>query len=171
MGKSRLWYSPASVTRFRPAHIRFILENCELFAEGRYPPVPYVTGYTDYGTTIQTSSRPNAAFTHVVEIHAELFRRISRCKTDGDVLLLHYEDDTDIDVIAKALTRVLHTSIGEHGVWRKINRVIKYCAGEELRGCSYYHWKRAGKPFECSECRMLHACVYYHEPDKVESPG
>ena len=170
MSRKRDWYSSNAVLRFSWNHIHFILENCHAISEGKYPPNPYQSGYTDYGTTIQKSSPLTPRILQIVEIHAELFRRISKCGADSSILLMHYEDGLPEERIAYHLSRVWHKPIGERGVRRAINRVIRYCTGEELRGCPYYNWKRAGRAGDCGECHQLSTCEYYHEPDLLMQP-
>lgn len=140
---AKSWYSPTALTHFRQSHIRFALEHLAELAEGNYPLRP--SGYSA-GTPIQTSLRPGARFTRIVEIHAELTARIDRCGVDGDILLLHYEDGLRMERIAAHLRKVWRRPIGEQAIRRRINRVIRYCVGEERRIESYYKWRRQGEP-------------------------
>jgi len=142
--RAREWYSSSAVTRFRPSHICFILQNISSISEGRYPPPP-ASGYTDLGTSIQVSPRPGAKFTRVVEISAELTARLNKAGIDGVITLLHYEDGVSLERMAHLLGYIWHRPIGEGAIKRRIHRAIRYCVGEDRREESYYQWRKDGK--------------------------
>ena len=161
----KTWYSLGACWHFGQGHIRYVLENLNDIQKGRYPAKFSDNQLPTPGnpTRIQYSGLHD--YTKVIDLAAELTRRIAKCGADGTILLMHYEDGLSEERIAYHLERFWHKPIGERGVRRAINRVIRYCTGEELRGCPFYHWKRAGRAGDCGDCHQLSACKYYHEPD------
>ena len=137
MSRPKDWYSPSAVWNWRRNHLIFVARNIYSIRDGRYPKKP-TTGYADLGTVIQRSLRPGSPTLQIVEIGAEFMRRIEACDRDGDLILRVYSDGWDIHKVARLM------GVHDGRIWSRINRVLRYCRGEDMKEVSYKQWIKSG---------------------------
>ncbi len=135
-----IWWEPGEI-RYRRDHVMFILEHLNTFMDGRYPPDPGQTGYSNAGW--KSSINTKAPFITAAEIFAELDRRLLRCGLDWYLVHDHYERGLIVEDIA-----TLH-HMDYEDVWNRIQRAITYVSSgpvprwidtEKRKGLDYEQW-------------------------------
>lgn len=95
----------------------------DILGEGRWPPDPRETGYTDAGIR-RSHTSSHAPFEKAAEVHAELDWRLQWTKRDGQTLL---------EEINNGLVKYYELS--------SVARLaLDYCTGRRRRRETYWHW-------------------------------
>ncbi|MCJ7791876.1 MAG: hypothetical protein MUP49_05670, partial [Dehalococcoidia bacterium] len=116
------WYSPSWI-RYCRMQVLWYLVNCESIREGKWPPEPEGSSYTDpaiRGQSIRVPSR------NAEQLAAEIDTRLRRCGIEGK--LLEYEVRLEMELSPTS--------------WK----VLNYICGWRRKTMSYSEWKSHSRP-------------------------
>jgi hypothetical protein len=119
------WYSYSEI-QFNRQQVTWILENAATLRDGRWPPEPRNSGYTD-SPIGKRHIRAEAGFIKPASVFAEVAIRLKRCDRDGGLVLAYYLGLVDIPWLAN------WERCSEDELWRKINRAITYAGSGACR--------------------------------------